>query len=686
MRVSINWLKDYVEFDLSPKVLADRLTMVGLEVGTVERSGNDYILELETTPNRGDCLSMVGIAREVSAVTNRKFRVPSPQLTQGERRTEDLIKITILEQGLCPRYTARIIMGVKIGPSPSWLKDRLISYGIRPVNNVVDVTNYVMLELGNPMHAFDYDLINGKEILIRMADDGEEIVTLEGIRRTLNKEVLVVADSSSPLAIAGIIGGNTTQVTQDTENLLLECAFFDPVCVRRTSRSLGLSTESSYRFERRIDPEGIPLAQDRAAQLITKVAGGVITQGIVDLYPGPKRDIVVRLHQNKVNKILGTSLTMKKIREILERLGFSFLSISRDEAEVRVPSHYSEITREIDIIEEIARLYGYHKIGLTLPAKTILSPKRKEDRIMKLVRDVLTSVGFYEIISFGFIDGDLLNRIGLGGNEALRIRNPISKETSTMRTTLIPGLLKTISSNMNKGTKDIKIFEIGRVFLSQKERSLPIERYSLGVAAVGEWMKKDWRTIPKRVSFYELSGVLHRLFDELGITNYHLREGEHPTLLHGRRAAIEVNEEVIGFIGELSLDVARCLDLPEGIYLFEIDLQRMMEFTRMERRYNPLPRYPGITRDLSILVEEGVKSREVIDLIFELGGKRVESVKLFDLYPGERLGEGYKGLKSLGYSILYRDLTTTLTDKEVNEIHANIIDGLRKRIGARLRG
>jgi phenylalanyl-tRNA synthetase beta chain len=685
MRVSYNWLKEYVDFDLSPKELGERLTMVGLEVASIERRREDSILELEITPNRGDCLSMVGIGRQVAAITNGRIKIPSPNVNEVGERIEDLIKVSIVDKTLCPRYTARIVMGVKVGPSPSWLKDRLTSYGIRPINNIVDITNYVMLEFGNPMHAFDYDLLNGRELLIRRAMEGEKIVTLDGVKRVLNNEMLVIADTSFPVAVAGVIGDERTQVTQKTKNVLVECALFDHISIRRTARALGISTESSYRFERYVDPEGVPIAQARAAELIRRVAGGRIAKGLIDLYPSPKMDLVIRLRRERVNKILGTSLTLKEIEEILKRLGFQTSPISPEETlRVKVPSYYSDITREIDIVEEIARLYGYERIGFTFPLHTALPPRRPYDRVLKKTREILTSLGLYEVITFGFVDENAITKIGLREERrGVRIKNPLSKETSMMRTTLIPGLLKTLCLNMNKGIKDIKIFEIGRIF-SSKEEGFPDEGYSLGVAMVGEWWERDWRTRPNRISFYEIAGVLHSLFDGLDL-DYVLKEGEHPALLKGRTAVVEADRETLGFVGELCPDVAKRLDLPDGVYIFEIDFDKLTTLAKMERRYSLLPKYPGITRDLSILVRKDLPSAEIVNLIMELGGKIVERVKLFDLYSGERLGEEYKDLKSLGYSILYRDPNTTLTDERVNEIHAHIIDALEKRLGAKLR-
>ncbi|HAV43641.1 TPA: phenylalanine--tRNA ligase subunit beta [bacterium] len=685
MKVLFSWLKEYVDFDLSPDELAQRLTMAGLEVAGVEEMGEETILELEVTPNRGDCLSMVGVAREISALTGSPLRPPKTHLSESKEEISSLISISVEELKLCPRYTARIIKDVRVGPSPDWLKSRLLAAGIRSINNIVDITNYILLELGQPMHAFDYRLLKGNRLSIRLAEEGEQLITLDGIDRRLNREVLVIADRDYPVAIAGIMGGQATQVTFDTHDVLLEAAYFDPATVRRMSRGLGLSSESSYRFEREVDPEGLPLAQDRAVQLIKELAGGKIVQGMIDIYPEPIEKVTITLRGDRVNRVLGVNLTLGEMTSILEGLGFDSTIHNQDIAIVEVPSYRHEIIREIDLVEEIARIYGYEKISFALPHKTVLAVRRHIDEITKRTKEILVGLGLYEVITLSFIDHLTLTKLRLG-EDRVKIANPLSEETSLMRTSLIPGLIKTVLWNINRGVNDIKIFELGRVFHPKEDRNLPDEKYSLAVALTGYYQKSNWRRKDEKISFYELAGIIERLMEGLGIEDYRLVKGEHPSFCAGRTAVIEIKGRTLGIMGEIDPDVTASFDLSTDLYLFEIDFDRLMALSNLERSYRPLPIYPAATRDLSILVKEEVQAEKILEIIKEVGGKLIEEVELFDLYPGEKLEEKCKGFKSLTYSIVYRDLKATLKDESVNHIHNQIVSVLEERLGAKLRG
>ena len=661
--------------------------MAGLEAAGVERAGGESILELEITPNRGDCLSMIGVAREVSALTGNSLRLPVVHLDESKERMGDLIKITLMEERLCPRYTARMVRGVKVGQSPDWLKERLSAADIRPINNVVDVTNYILLELGHPMHAFDYHLLEGGQLLIRRAKEGEKLTTLDGVARKLNEGVLVIADEKRPVAIAGIMGGEDTQVTSNTCDVLLEGAYFDPVSVRRMGRSLGLTTESSYRFERGVDPEGLTLAQEKAAQLIKELAGGEIVSGMVDLYPEPLKRPSIDLRKDQVNKILGTDLSLEEMINILERLYFKF-EIRNSKFEiltVEVPSFRHEITREIDLIEEIARIYGYEKIGLALPHKTTLAPRRYMDGICKKTREILTGLGLFEVITFSFIDRASLERLHLNQDAIVAISNPLQDETSLMRTTLIPGLVKTILWNINREVKDIKIFELGRVFSPKKDQALPQEKCNLSGAMTGHYQKPSWRRKDEGISFYELAAVLEDLFKGLGIEGLRLVEGEHFCLCPGRTAVIEVDEKPLGVIGEIDPDIANSFDLPTETYLFEVNFDKIVTLSNLNKSYRPLPKYPAAIRDLAIIVKEEIPSEDILAIIEEIGGGFIERVELFDLYPGERIADKHKGFKSLAYSIVYRDPKATLKDEFVNEIYNRIVSEIEERLGAKLR-
>jgi phenylalanyl-tRNA synthetase beta chain len=692
MKVPYKWLKEYIDFDLSPKELCAKLTMLGFEA----EKGKDSF-EVEITPNRGDCLSMIGLAREISAFSGNPLKFPPIELKENKEDGDTLPDVRIKDKDLCPRYTLRLIKEVKVGPSPSWLQEKLEAVGVRSINNVVDITNYVMMEVGQPLHAFDYEKIKGSSIIIRRAKERESIITLDEVEQKLTPEMLVIAGETKPIALAGVMGGLDTEVDESTRTVLLESACFEPGSIRGTSKKLNLMSESSYRFERGVDIEGVPLASARAAHLIQGIAGGKVAGGIIDEYSRSFSCPEIPLRINRVNKILGTKLTSSEISTILRGL---HLQVKEGEPlKVIVPSFRRDITREIDLIEEIARLYGYDKIESRIPKAPLWSEEKEKSEVSgelekfeapedlkKKVREILVASGFSEVINYSFMNEDFLNCLELvpehPWSQAVRIRNPLNENQRLLRTTLVPGLLSTALYNLNRSITNLKIFELGRVFSPSPEgEKLPRERLNLAGAIMGLKKEKTLGVKEEPVDLFDLKGVIENLLKELGIPGPKI---EFPEGLHPWGALIKINGELksMGSMGKFPPRLAKYYELPEEIYLFEIDLKELSKHVNLSKKYESLPKYQGISRDISLIVARGVSSRKIESLIEETGGDLIEEVKLFDLYQGKQIAGGYK---SLAYSIFYRSSKRTLTDKEVNNLQFEIIRALKKKLKAEIR-
>jgi phenylalanyl-tRNA synthetase beta chain len=683
MLVSYNWLKDYVDFDLSPQQLADKLTNLGFETANLEEVDGDTIIDLELTVNRGDCLSMVGIAREIAAITHNNIKIPpSPSLNLSKKLTQ-LVNVSLVEHKLCPRYTGRIIEGVKVSTSPTWLQKRLEKVGIKSVNNVVDITNFVMMELGHPLHAFDYHTLIGNKVIICRATPGEKITALDGITYELSPEILIIADAERPVALAGIIGGEDSSVKADTNTIFLECAYFDPTNIRQTARLLDIQTESSYRFERGVDPEGLIRAQDRATQLIIEICQGKSVSDIVDEYPKRSKKTIIELRADRVNKVLGTKMKKQDIKDVLQPLGFGILQEDDKTFLIEVPSfRHLDISREIDLIEEVARVYGYDKIPTSLPAGSFEVGINREYELANKAKEILVSCGFYEVITYAFTSPNIMQKIRIPIKDEVIINNPLREDENLMCPSLIPNILRVLSWNMNRDNYDLKIFELGKVFSTNADKLLPKEKEILIGAIAGNYQEPNWRDKAISSNLYDLKGVVERLLLEFGITNYELLLGEHPTLHPTRQIKLVYQGTNFGIIGELHPDIAQKLKLLGEVYLFELQWDDILNWVNLERKFKPLPKYPAVQRDIAILIKEETTSAQIIKIIEDVGSKLVEDVTLFDLYQGDKIPKGYK---SLAYSITYRKPDATLKDEEVNEIHNKIILELKNSLGAELR-
>jgi phenylalanyl-tRNA synthetase beta chain len=644
---------------------------------------DDVVFELEITPNRPDCLSLIGVAREIRAETGNPLKLPTVDLQESGINIRDLTSVTIGAPDLCPRYAARVIQGVKVAESPAWLRQRLESVGIGVINNIVDATNFVLMEYGQPLHAFDYHKLAENRIVVRRARDNEQITTLDEVERELTPDMLVIADAEKPVALAGIMGGYDSEITETTCDVLLESAYFNPLSIRATAKALGISTEASYRFERGADPGAVLAALDRAAQLIAELAGGTICDGIVDVYPGQQPLTEIQLRPERVNFVLGTTIEAAEMVQILDRLGFD-VDATGKVYQVVVPTFRSDVTREIDLIEEIARVYGYDNIPTTLPKGDIPVPApTPKTEARRRIKHFLLAAGMMEAVNYSFCDPNCFDKIRLNADDPLRntlqLRNPLSPEMSVLRTTLTPGLLENAQHNRNHQIDTIALFEIGGVFVHDGEEKEPERVTGVLAGQIGEGVYSDPYRHP---DFFDIKGLVEGMLEVCGVVDWTLQKTDAPTFHPGRNAEVLLGDRRIGVFGEVHPKVLENYDLPYKAYLFEFDLEGLADAATFAKRFEPISIYPKVARDLAIVVDKETLSDMPTELIYTTGGDAVDSVRLFDVYEGEQVPEGKK---SLAYTITYHSATETLTDKAVNTLHDEVVKCLNRELGAELR-
>jgi phenylalanyl-tRNA synthetase beta chain len=649
----------------------------------------DTVLELEVTPNRPDCLSMAGVAREVGAVTGVRARVPASAPEESGEPADSSVSVTIEDPDLCPRYTARLVRGVRIGPSPDWLAERVAAAGARPISNVVDVTNYVMFELGQPLHAFDSATLaeaDGKRaIIVRLARAGEKLVTLDGQDRALVSDTLVIADPDGVVALAGVMGGDATEVSEATVDILLESACFSAPSVGRTSRRLALISEASSRFERGVDPNGCVAALDRAAQLLAEVAGGTVAPGVVDAYPRQIAPAVVTLRVSRLNALLGTELSSKHVAGILEGLGLTVEGGS-DELTVTVPTFRPDLDREVDLIEEVVRVHGMGEVASTLPAGRgriggLTPDQRRRERIGAALR----GAGLNEAITWSFADPADVGRVGwvFGPDEQpVRLLDPMSSEQSLMRFTTLPGLVRAVADNRRKGVADVHLYEIGTVWWTSPGRKQPKEREVVAGVLAGSWNRPGWNDPPVPLDLFDAKGVVESVIEELGVARLRLRQSDLSHLQPGRSAEVLIGGDVVGWLGEVHPDVLASYDCSGPVAAFELQLKPLLKAARDIRPFVDLPRFPGVKMDLAIVVADGVPAERVEQAIRSAGGKLLEEVRLFDAYRGKGVAAGHT---SLAFALVYRHPDHTLTDEEVAALHDKVVRKVTAAVGGELR-
>jgi phenylalanyl-tRNA synthetase beta chain len=800
MKVTYNWLKEFVEFDLPPEALADVLTMLGLEVEGMEKQGcgmddvvvarveekrqhpnadklslcrvnngnevldvvcgaqnfkqgdtvalaqigatlpgdfkikrskirgeescgmlcsekelglaeesagimvlsseltlgtpvfealglKDTLLEIGLTPNRADCLSVAGIAREIAAKLGKGVRYPEMVISEGADAAEATIGVTIEDAELCPRYAARYISGCRIAPSPAWLVKRLNAIGMRSISNVVDVTNLVMMELGHPLHAFDCDRLDGRRIVVRRAGEGELFTTLDDQQRTLTTDDLVICDAARPVALAGVMGGLNSEIADTTTNILLESAWFKPAAIRRTSKRLGLHTESSHRFERGADIGMVARALDRAASLIAQLSGGTVALGVVDVYPGKTAPAVITLRPERAGALLGIEISKQEAADILRRLECSVNEAAGGILEVIPPTYRIDIEREIDLVEEIARMKGFETIPASMPIARVVSDRPTlHQRTERFVRDILVGYGMNEIINFSFTSPDAADKLLLADDDirrtAIKLANPLVAEQSIMRTTLLPGVLETVARNTSFRTMDLKLFEIRRRYMPTTEE-MPHEPVCIAGALTGARVDTGWSSASETVDFYDVKGILEGLLELLHIRGIKWVADTPELYYHpGKSCSVMVGKDRIGTFGEIHPVVQQNFEIEKPVYAFELDFEKLVKYSSQKYSIIAPSRFPDSTRDIALLVPDEMPADRILECIKVVKAQEIEQVEIFDVYRGTGIQEGFK---SIAIRIRYRSYERTLTDDEISGIHTKVITALMNKLNVSIR-
>jgi phenylalanyl-tRNA synthetase beta chain len=721
MLISYNWLRELTGTSLTPLELRERLTMVGLAIDAVEEIEGDSVLDVEVPSNRPDCLSHIGIAREVSVIEKSKVQSPKSKVFKAEGKASDFSSVEINDPDLCPRYAARIVRGVKIAPSPDWLAKRLGEIGQRPINNVADITNYVLHELGQPLHAFDLPRLGEQRIIVRRARAGEKLQTLDGVERTLDSKMLVIADAAKPVALAGIMGGLDSEISAATTDVLIESAYFNPDSVRHTARKLGMDTEASRRFERGADCENVLKAQTRCIELICEIAGGVATKDAIDVYPNPLAPRSVAFRSSRVESLTSLRVELSEMTRILTALGFiqsepgrsptpgspagqpGWAGTVRERSSANsattfvVPSWRVDVGLEEDLVEEIARHVGYDRIASELPPSNMAGEYQPAEMKRRDLRRAFKSLGFAEAINFSFIDTahderfellpGLENEATKPANERLvTLNNPIIEEATRMRPTLLPGLLESVRHNLNHGVRDVRLFEIGRVFAGsgagELRVELPNEREALGLIATGGAIEEGHAEATREIDFYELKGALEAAVDAPKLGPLGFSQAEVKPLREGQSARITLPDgTAIGSIGRLAESIAASYKFRQPVYLAELDLTALLDSEQRPIQYTPLPRYPAVIRDVTLLIDRDVNFAELVHAIKSEKIADYADTMLVGVYEGENIPADKR---SVTLRLEYRSDERTLRDEEVEERHRSLIDSLLEKFSAEL--
>jgi phenylalanyl-tRNA synthetase beta chain len=636
----------------------------------------DTVIDFEITSNRPDCLCVQGLAREAAVTLEKPFLAPQIDLAYMEGSAEEEAAVRVEDPDLCPRYCGLVVRDVTIGPSPLWLRRRLAACGIRSINNIVDITNYVMLEYGQPLHAFDLDKLADKTIVVRRARDGETMTTLDDQERPLTSDMLVIADTQKAVALAGVMGGANSEIDENTRNILFESAVFDAVSVRKTAKRLGMRTEASIRFERGVSPVTTPVALLRTAQMIQQLNAGRVINGMLDVCGIDLTARSLDVKWPEINKLLGVKLSPGHMRDILAALGFG-VKMEGEVLALQVPHYRLDIEGMADVAEEVARIHGYDNIPMTLmPESPSEAMKTREQYLMGRIRECMVGMGAYEASTYSFQSEDVYRKMRLPVPNLLRIRNPLGEDQSVMRTSILPGLLESLAHNQSRKVAECMLFEAGRVFLTDQKpeelTELPAEPMRLALAWYGE-----------RADFLALKGLAETLWDELGLLDsVRIERGTHPSYHPGRCAAVMLGDNEVGTLGELHPECVERNGLTGRVLAWEMDLTALLTAARIDKTYRPLPKYPAVERDLAIVLKKDVPAAVVEKVILREGGQWLESAELFDVYEGAQVPDGHR---SLAYALTYRAADRTLTDDEINPLQEAIVKALERELSARLR-
>ena len=681
MEFSLKWLKRYVKTDLGHEKIAEIFTEQGLTVDSIIEKENDIIFDIDITTNRPDAMNYLGLAREVAASGYGEIVYPEVSVEENTScKASDFVSVEI-EDTRCKRYVARVVKGVKIGPSPDWMVELLESVGIRSINNVVDITNFVLWEMGHPLHAFDYRFIEGKKIIIRSAREGEKFTTLDGVERVLNPSDLLIADAKRGIALAGIMGGENSEIREDTQDVVIESAYFDPATIRKTSKRLALHTDSSYRFERGADIEILKKAADRAAQLMVEYAGGTLCSETIDVYVEKFEPVRVRLHLEKVDKVLGKKIEPSFIKKTLSNLGFDLIDEGDNYFDYSVPSYRVDVWREIDLIEEIARMYGYNRFDSTLPL--IVTPgktKTDRDRAIEIINEELLKSGFFEAISYSFCskkDNLVLNP---AIKDMVEISNPLSENMSVMRTTIFASLFYPFSKNVNYGNRNTRLYEIGKTYIKKEE--LAKEEHFVSAIAVSGEHGKFWDGTVQKVDFYTLKGIVEAIVERVNGAKVEFESVDWPCFKNGHGAVILLNGKEIGAIGEFSESVLKHYEIDLPVAGFELSIDRIIEGGLKEFKYKPFSLFPKVERDSAFIIDKTVKFSDIEKVVQSLNIPFLVDFSLFDRYEGKGIPEGKV---SIALNFVFQSEDRTLSSEEVNQLHEKIIKEIIVKFGAELR-
>jgi phenylalanyl-tRNA synthetase beta chain len=645
----------------------------------------DTVIDIDITPNRPDCLSVLGIAREIAALTGGKIKEPDAGYKEGSEDINKSVSVKIKAPEFCPRYCASLLTNVKLTPSPQWMQQRLLACGMRPINNIVDITNYVMLEYGQPLHAFDFKDVKDSKIIVRRAREEEEMRTLDGVDRKLNSDMLVIADGQRAVAVAGIMGGEGSEVNDNTNTVLIESANFNQAVIHKGSIELKLSSEASLRFEKGLSRELPMKALKRATYLMQELTGGEVARGIVDVYPGEKTAAPVLLPAGEVKRLLGIDLSAEKIVKMLESLGFECdkAGIASGKLTVNVPWWRTDINCAADLVEEVARMYGYDNIPMTMLSSSLTEGGAEPIiRLREKIREILVSCGFQEILTYSLTSKEINRKLApdlkYEGPEPVKISHPMSHELECLRTELRSSVLATLARNQRYQQKNIRFFELGRIFLPV-DGKLPDEKEKLCVMMGSEQEEQFWRGQMEEVDFFIVKGILETLLNKLGISP-DFAMSKDVSFMNGKSADVIVDNEAIGVVGQLHPKVTAAFDINGAVYMFDLDVQRLLELTSVSYNFSSPPKYPGVSRDIALLIDDSIAYKQVYDII--RGFALVQKVSLFDIYQGEQVSAGKK---SLAIRILYQAADHTLTDVEIDKIQKNMLEKLKREFSAELR-
>ena len=645
---------------------------------------DDAILDLSVTANRADALSMRGVAHEVAAVYDLEPSFKELVLTEdASDNVENYMSVSVEDTADAPIYTIRVIKDIKVKESPMWLQTKLMNAGIRPLNNIVDITNYILLEYGQPLHAFDYDQLNSKEILVRRAKQDEVLVTLDEEERTLSSNNIIITDGQKPIALAGVMGGLDSHITDDTATVALEAALFEPISIRKTAKELNLRSESSSRFEKGINLETLQQASEHAAALMAELGEGTVVSGVASVDTVEVKDSVVKTTLGKINRSLGTAITAEEIEQIFHQLGFG-VTISDEEVTVVVPPRRWDINIEADLIEEVARIYGYDRLPSTLPTtESLPGGLTTKQRLVRHTRRFLEDAGLAQAISYVLTTPEKASRFMMRESDITQLEMPMSEERSTLRMNLISGLLDDVQYNLSHNNQNAALYETGRVFYKDPSQTLPIEEEHLAGVVTGSMSEKDWQGEGDKVDFYVLKGILGELLTTYGLVGeIEYQQDTNRSDMHpGRTATILLNGEEIGFIGQIHPVTAKELDINET-YAFELNLDAIVQAEKEATVYRGIPKYPGMTRDVALLVDDTVTNQQIVDVILEKGGKYLKHVRLFDLYQGEHIAPGKK---SMAYTLAYLNPEATLQEEEVTKAFEEVKEAIVTQLKAEIR-